>query len=190
MARTIKDSRLKMYILVRESIPLGVAVVNVAHASLGCYRKFADEPLMQEWISGPFFKVVCKVSDQDFDACKQVDKNVVISESKYGNEEICMAFCPRWEWPRKFKFFKMYGTPENREGQIHAPWSDRQVEAINRFQQCNHVHPFTCGRENCRDVLVAKHFGFVCPSCNYKQDWCHTSMADGSWEQSIKRIWE
>lgn len=185
MAKLIKDDKLKMYILVREIAPLGVAVVNVAHASLGCYRKFADDPLMQEWISGPFYKVVCRVSDKDYEACKKVDKHVIISEGKFGGEEVCIAFCPRWEWPRKFKFFRMYGTPENKDGQVNAPWSDRQVESINGFQQCGYVHPFTCGNEKCRDVLVAKHFGFVCTSCGYTQDWCHVFMADGSWKRDI-----
>lgn len=185
MPKLIRDDKLKMYILVRESIPLGVAVVNVAHASLGCYRKFADDPQMQEWISGPFYKVVCKVNDKDFEACKKVDKHVIISEGKFGGEEICMAFCPRWEWPRKFKFFRMYGARENRDGIVYAPWSDRQVASINSFQQCNYVHSFTCGE--CRNDLVAKHFGFVCPTkgCEYRQDWCHEFMADGSWERNI-----
>lgn len=183
MSKLIKDDKLKMYILVRRDVPLGVAVVNVAHASLGCYRKFEDDPQMQEWISGPFYKVVCSVSDKDFEACKKIDRHVIISEEKYDGQEVCMAFCPRWSWPRKFKFFKMYGS---REGAVFsAPWSDRQVESINGFQKNPYVIPFTCGNEKCRAVLEAKHFGFVCPNCDYTQDWCHKFMADGSWEGGL-----
>jgi hypothetical protein len=110
MAQMIKDDKLKMYILVRESIPLGVAIVNVAHASVACFRKFEDDELMQKWISGPFYKVVCAASDKDFEAAKKLDNHVVIREGNYGNEEIAIAFCPRYEWPRKFKYFRMYGS--------------------------------------------------------------------------------
>ena len=113
MAKLIRDEKLKMYILVRESIPLGVAVVNVAHASVVCFRKHEHEELMIEWISGPFYKVVCAVSDKDFEAAKKLGQHVVIRESNYGDEEIAIAFCPRWEWPRKFKYFRMYGAEPN-----------------------------------------------------------------------------
>jgi hypothetical protein len=186
MPQTIKDDRLKMYILVRESVPLGVAIVNVAHASLACYRHFSYDELMQQWIAGPFYKVICQVSDKDFDACKKIEKHVIITENKYGDQEICIAFCPRWEWPRKFKYFRMYGGKKIEEWvrkHAHAPWTDQQVESINGFQKCDYNHPFTCG--NCRNPLVAQSDGFVCPNqgCDYRQTWCHDFMANGAWEK-------
>ncbi len=108
MAQTIHDEKLKMYILVRDSTPLGIAIVNVAHASIACFRKFEYEEVMLEWISGPFYKVVCAVSDKDFEAAKKLGQHVVIHEGGFG--EVTMAFCPRWEWPRKFKYFRLYGA--------------------------------------------------------------------------------
>ena len=45
---------MKMYILVRDDIPLGFAMVAVAHASLAGYLRFQDEPEVREWLSGPF----------------------------------------------------------------------------------------------------------------------------------------
>jgi peptidyl-tRNA hydrolase len=47
---------MKMYILVRDDIPLGFAMVAVAHASLAGYLQFQDEPEVREWLQGPFFK--------------------------------------------------------------------------------------------------------------------------------------
>ena len=53
---------MKMYILVRDDVPLGFAMVAVAHASLACYLKFQHAPAVSAWLSGPFFKAVCKVN--------------------------------------------------------------------------------------------------------------------------------
>ncbi|MGH8082514.1 MAG: hypothetical protein ACREP7_18205 [Lysobacter sp.] len=53
---------MKMYILVRDDIPLGFAMVAVAHASLAGYLKFRDTPEVAQWLDGPFFKAVCKAS--------------------------------------------------------------------------------------------------------------------------------
>lgn len=65
---------------------------------------------------------------------------------------------------------------------IRAPFTAEEVEALNAWQQ---RHPFTCGR--CRDAsawpltsqheLVATKDGWVCPTCDYTQDWAHDFMA-------------
>lgn len=60
--------------------------------------------------------------------------------------------------------------------QIKAPFNADQVKALNRFQQSDRVHPFTCGNGNCRAVLVATAAGWVCPDCPYTQDWAHDLM--------------
>ncbi len=56
---------------------------------------------------------------------------------------------------------------------IKAPWTKEQVEALSRYQQSNHFHPYTCGTERCRQILVATETGWKCPVCNYTQDWAH-----------------
>ncbi len=43
---------MKMYILVRESVPTGFAILAAAHASLACYLKFRDSPEVATWLSG------------------------------------------------------------------------------------------------------------------------------------------
>lgn len=102
-----------MYILVRDDIPLGFAMVAVAHASLAAYLKFKDEPEVAQWLSGPFFKAVCKVNAKEFENAKLVPDHVVLRESALGNQEVAIAFKPREEWPKMFKFLKLYRDPPN-----------------------------------------------------------------------------
>lgn len=76
---------------------------------------------------------------------------------------------------------------------IKAPWTDEQVDNLNRFQHSGSFHPFTCGlwgmtrklygRENAKDcgyLLVATKDGWVCsrPGCPYTQDWAHDGMVN------------
>jgi hypothetical protein len=64
---------------------------------------------------------------------------------------------------------------------IKAPFTREQVNALNSWQQ--RFHPFTCGG-NRKDekhldgqgILVATPDGWVCPYCDYKQDWAHDFM--------------
>lgn len=97
-----------MYILVKDSIPTGFAVLGAAHASLAAYLKFKDEPAVAEWLSGPFYKTICKVTDAEFERAKAVDDHVVLTESALDGAEVAIAFCPRAEWPKMFRFFKLY----------------------------------------------------------------------------------
>lgn len=60
-----------------------------------------------------------------------------------------------------------------------APWSDEQVAALNIWQGLGYVHEFTC--PNTHDgtrVLHATRDGWVCPSCDYRQDWAYYAMLD------------
>ncbi|MFJ8798467.1 hypothetical protein [Streptomyces sp. NPDC102487] len=67
---------------------------------------------------------------------------------------------------------------------IHAPWTSKQVAALNAFQQRGGIHPFTCNREvhPAPLVLLAHRDGWHCsePACDYRQDWAHAFMADPS----------
>ena len=99
---------MKMYILVRDDVPLGFAIVAVAHASLAGYLHFSETPEVAEWLSGPFFKAVCKVTDQEFEKAKAVADHVILTESALGGREVAIAFKPRADWPKMFKFFKLY----------------------------------------------------------------------------------
>ncbi|MFZ5636868.1 MAG: peptidyl-tRNA hydrolase [Pseudomonadota bacterium] len=99
---------MKMYILVRDDIPLGFAMVAVAHASLAGYLAFRESPEVREWLSGPFFKAVCKVNAKEFENAKQVADHVLLTESALGHQEVAIAFKPREEWPKMFKYLRLY----------------------------------------------------------------------------------
>ncbi len=109
---------MKMYILVRDDIPLGFAMVAVAHASLAGYLKFQGTPEVQQWLSGPFFKAVCKVNAKEFANAKEVPDHLVLTESALDNQEVAIVFKPREEWPKMFKFLRLY-----REAPAPAPAS-------------------------------------------------------------------
>ena len=99
---------LKMYILIRESVPTGFAVLAAAHASLAAYLKFRDSPEVAQWLSGPFYKAVCKVTDEEFERAKAFEDHVVLTESALGGQEVAIAFKPRAEWPKAFRFYRLY----------------------------------------------------------------------------------
>ncbi|MEM1178733.1 MAG: peptidyl-tRNA hydrolase [Acidobacteriota bacterium] len=99
---------MKMYILIRDSIPLGFATLAAAHASLAAYLEFKDRPETQAWVSGTFFKVVCKVTDAEFERAKGLGEHVVLTESKLDDAEVALAFKPSDEWSKAFKFFRLY----------------------------------------------------------------------------------
>ena len=99
---------MKMHILIKENVPVGFGVLAAAHASLACYLKFKESPEVAEWLSGPFYKVVCRVDEATFARAKEVDDSVIITESSLDNMEVAMAFKPRTVWPKQFKFFPLY----------------------------------------------------------------------------------
>jgi hypothetical protein len=67
---------------------------------------------------------------------------------------------------------------------ITAPWTEEQVKALNTYQQHRIMHPFTCGGDNRNlkthpdgeGILVATKDGWICPFCDYTQDWAHDFM--------------
>ena len=101
-------NRLKMYILVKDSVPIGKAAVGIAHASLACYLKFKDAPEVKEWLDGPFYKTVCLVSNKEFEKAKALEDHIVITESTLNNQETVVAFKPREEYPKGFGFFRLF----------------------------------------------------------------------------------
>lgn len=97
-----------MYVLIRESIPLGKALVAAAHAPLVCYLENASHPDMQEWLINSFAKTVCKVNDVEFEKAKEVPDHRVITESTLDGQEVALVFVPRVEYPKNFTFFRLY----------------------------------------------------------------------------------
>lgn len=69
-------------------------------------------------------------------------------------------------------------------GKIIAPWTEPQVQALNRWQRAHFVHPFTCGGGHRKEhpdgegVLIATRDGWICQWCKYTQDWAWDFMFD------------
>ena len=98
----------KMYFLVRESIPLGMAMAGVAHASMAASDKWLYNPSMVMWKQKSFKKVICKVTDKEFEEAKKFDDSIIMTESALDNAETVIAFAPRSEWPEAFKDYRLY----------------------------------------------------------------------------------
>lgn len=62
------------------------------------------------------------------------------------------------------------------------------------------MHPFTCGSGNRTDSnhldgqgkLVATESGWICPFCEYTQDWAHSFMLEGppAWHKATEALEE
>jgi hypothetical protein len=69
------------------------------------------------------------------------------------------------------------------DDRIFAPFTDEQVNALNAWQENDHVHPFTCARRGqpghltWKGLLVPTTAGWICPDCGYVQNWAHAFMA-------------
>lgn len=67
--------------------------------------------------------------------------------------------------------------------QIFTP---EQVFWLNEGQHNKYRHPFTCGSGNRTEhpdregILVATIYGWICPYCDYHQDWAHDWMLNNS----------
>ena len=98
----------KMYILIRDDVPLGHAMVAAAHASLAGYLKFRETPEVAAWLDGPFRKAVCKVDAREFEQARQVEDHLVLTESALDGREVALVFKPREAWPNMFRFLRLY----------------------------------------------------------------------------------
>jgi peptidyl-tRNA hydrolase len=89
-----KQKPLKMYIILRWDITPGMAVVSAAHASLGTYLNWQDDPVMQEWQKTSFRKVLCKaLHQQHWEWCKErLGEHRVFTESCLNGMEVSLGF--------------------------------------------------------------------------------------------------
>lgn len=81
-------SYLKMYIVIKDSVPDKMVPVLVAHSTLGAHLKFSgieeirkDADLYSVWLKESYRKVVVKVNDKQFENIKRLDTEFT---SKYG----------------------------------------------------------------------------------------------------------
>jgi hypothetical protein len=105
------NDRLKMYILVKKSVPSDLVPLITAHAAVAGYLEFKGFPDTDDWANpGPFYKTICAVSDDEFERARQVEDNKVMTASELGGSEVAIVFAPRREWPKMFKFLTLWKT--------------------------------------------------------------------------------
>ena len=100
---------MKMYILLKDTVPLGLAVTAAAHAGTTAALKWQNHPDFQEWLKS-FKKVTCSVGPEQFENAKRTRDHVVLTESSLNGEETAIVFLPRKEedWPSSFRYYKLY----------------------------------------------------------------------------------
>ncbi len=99
---------LKMYILILDWVDLGHALNSASHAGLVGYLKWQHDPIIELWLANSFRKVTCKVTQDEFERAKQFDDFEVITELAFDKKEVGLVFKPRYEWPKFFKYLKLY----------------------------------------------------------------------------------
>lgn len=102
---------LKMYILIRDDVDTGHAILAAAHGTAAACRRWAFDRGFNRWMAGSFRKVVCRLSEKEFETAKQLlpeQDFLVMTESSLDGAETCLVFKPRTEWPKVFKFYQLY----------------------------------------------------------------------------------
>jgi peptidyl-tRNA hydrolase len=98
-----------MYILVLDDLPIGHAINTACHAAVACTLKYQDTEEVKEWLDTKFRKVTCKVSRKEFDKAVEVEEDyVIMTELNLDNRETAVAFKPRKEYHKMFKFLSLY----------------------------------------------------------------------------------
>jgi hypothetical protein len=98
----------KIYILIKDWVDVGHAVNTAGHASLILYLRNKDNPELKEWIENSFRKVTCKVTEEEFERAKQFEGYEIVTEMQFDNQEVALIFLPRIDWPKFFKYLKLY----------------------------------------------------------------------------------
>jgi len=99
---------MRMYIAIKEHLPIGHVLNTAAHAGLACYLKYKHLPDMQIWTMKSFKKVTCSVTDEEFEELKAIPNHVVLTESKLDNMETAIVLAPRPEWPSNVKTLRLW----------------------------------------------------------------------------------
>lgn len=102
------DKPLKEYLLILDWVDLGHAINSAGHAVLMADLEWRDDPVYQDWRENSFRKVTCKVTPEEFEQAKQYDDYVAVTEMAFDKKEVALIFKPRSEWPKFFKFLKLY----------------------------------------------------------------------------------
>lgn len=103
---------MKMYICIKDDIPVGIAMNSAAHGSLMCHLKYKDlQPYTYEtWLTKSFKKVTCAVTPAEFVMLKELSDNIVVTESRLDGKEVAVVLAPRpdTEFPEFVSLLKLW----------------------------------------------------------------------------------
>ena len=100
---------MKMYICIKDDIPVGIAMNSAAHAGLMCHLKYKDTQPYNTWLEKSFKKVTCMVTPAEFAMLKEVSDNIVVTESRLDGKEVAIVLAPRpdTEFPEFVSLLKL-----------------------------------------------------------------------------------
>lgn len=101
-------NKLRMYILIKDTVPVDFSPLVMHGLLLAGYLHFQDDPDTMVWASSVFHKVVCSVNEKEFQNAKLLDGRIVTTASELNGDEVAIVFKPRLEWPKPFKFYKLW----------------------------------------------------------------------------------
>jgi hypothetical protein len=101
---------MKMYICIKDSTPVGMAMNAAAHAGLMCHLEYKDDGVYQAWLANSFKKVTCMVTPAEFAMLKELDDHLIVTESRMDNAELAVVLKPRHdvEWPEFVNLLKLW----------------------------------------------------------------------------------
>ena len=104
---------MKAYILIKESIDTGHAILASAHSGAAILTTWGSDVDTQLWVKNSFKKVVCKVSDEEFEKFRCIGNDGhfdyrVMTESGLGNIEVALVFKPQEKFCKAFYFLRLY----------------------------------------------------------------------------------
>jgi hypothetical protein len=100
---------LKSYICILDWVDPGHAINSAAHAGTILMLEWRDDPILWEWTESSIRKTTCEVTDDQFKYLKRFEDYKIITEIAFGGKEVGMVFKPRAEWPKYFKYLKLWG---------------------------------------------------------------------------------
>lgn len=105
--RDQRDCNLRMYILVRGDVNLSEAMAASANAAIGCFARYAHQPEVQDWAHFSFRKVICRVTEVELQRAMKAESYVAVG-NELSSSPVALAFSPRSEWPKMFRFLSLY----------------------------------------------------------------------------------
>lgn len=85
-------NKLRMHIVLIAGLTPGQAAVACAHAGLGTYLYFRDNPLVEEWLNTSFSKIIYQASPAMFEVCKTLGDHRAFTESTLDNKQVALGF--------------------------------------------------------------------------------------------------